>query len=213
MRIALENVIPSFLEPEKIQRSEVWNKNIEIHKGEKLQVVAPSGSGKTSLVHFLYGLRNDFTGSIYYNKKNISGFTHEHYAELRSNTISVIFQDLRLFTEQTVFENIEIKKALKPFNAAGSIKEMAARLGIENKLNNKIKTCSYGEQQRVAIIRALQQPYDFLIMDEPFSHLDENNREIACGLIEEETKKRNAGLILGDLKIIDFFGADRVLHL
>ena len=90
---------------------------------------------------------------------------------------------------------------------------MASRLGISNKLNNQVKTCSYGEQQRIAIIRALQQPFEFLLMDEPFSHLDENNRKIATALIEEEAAKRNAGIILADLKRVEYFKADRILHL
>ena len=90
---------------------------------------------------------------------------------------------------------------------------MAATLGISNKLNNQVKTCSYGEQQRIAIIRALQQPFEFLLMDEPFSHLDENNRKIATALIEEEAAKRNAGIILADLKRVEYFKADRILHL
>ncbi|RZJ30191.1 MAG: ATP-binding cassette domain-containing protein, partial [Chryseobacterium sp.] len=57
--IRLDNVAPDFLEKEKIAQSEIWKKTIRINKGERLQIVAPSGSGKTSLVHFLYGLRKD----------------------------------------------------------------------------------------------------------------------------------------------------------
>ena len=102
---------------------------------------------------------------------------------------------------------------LNPFHPESRIAEMASQLGIGNKLNKLVKTCSYGEQQRIAIIRALQQPFDFLLMDEPFSHLDENNRKIAAALIEEEAAKRNAGVILADLKRVEYFNADEVLHL
>ena len=90
---------------------------------------------------------------------------------------------------------------------------MAAKLGIENKLNKLLRTCSYGEQQRVAIIRALQQPFEFLLMDEPFSNLDEANRKKAMELIEEEASKRNAAIILADLKKLDFFTADHIIYL
>ena len=76
-----------------------------------------------------------------------------------------------------------------------------------------VRTCSYGEQQRVAIIRALQQPFDFLLMDEPFSNLDDANRKKAMELIEEEVSKRNASIILADLKRLDFFAADRIVYL
>ena len=90
---------------------------------------------------------------------------------------------------------------------------MAKRLGIESKLGKLCSTCSYGEQQRIAIIRALQQPFNFLLLDEPFSHLDEANRKKAMELIEEETTLRKASIILADLKAIEYFKADRTFHL
>ncbi len=213
MTISLENLNPDFLEPEKIENSETWNKRLIINKGEKIQIVAPSGSGKTSFIHFLYGLRKDYSGNILFDKKNIKGFNAEDFASTRNKVCSIIFQDLRLFPDHTVFENINIKRLLNPFHSEERIKEMAARLGIENKLNKPAKTCSYGEQQRVAIIRALQQPFDFLLMDEPFSNLDEANRKKAMDLIEEEAAKRNAAIILADLKKLDFFTADRIIYL
>ncbi|MEO5942933.1 MAG: ATP-binding cassette domain-containing protein [Ferruginibacter sp.] len=213
VKISLQQVVPDFLEKEKVQQSEIWNKNISTQKGQKLQVVAPSGSGKTSLIHFLYGLRKDYKGTINYDEKDLKSFSSEGIAELRSKNISIIFQDLRLFPEHTAKENIEIKKVLDPFADVMPIEEMAAHLGINSKLSQLANTCSYGEQQRIAIIRALQQPFDFLLMDEPFSHLDETNRHKAMELIESEVAKRNAGIILADLKAIEYFKADSILHL
>ncbi|MEO8771676.1 MAG: ATP-binding cassette domain-containing protein [Ferruginibacter sp.] len=213
MVINLENVVPVFLEKEKIERSKIWGNNIQFKQGEKVQIIAPSGSGKTSLIHFLYGMRKDYTGNILFDKKNIADFSSEDLSVIRSKNISIIFQDLRLFPEHTVLKNIEIKRVLDPFHPGNPIIEMASKLGIENKLNKLVKTCSFGEQQRIAIIRALQQPFDFLLMDEPFSHLDENNRKIATSLIEEETAKRNAGIILADLKRVEHFKVNEILYL
>ena len=213
MQIALQHLSPVFLEKEKIEQSELWNKDLLFNMGEKIQLVAPSGSGKTSFIHFLYGLRNDYTGIIVFDDKNIKHFTAEETAACRCNKLSIVFQDLRLFAEHSAAENINIKKILNPYPAALSVDEMATRLGLTSKLNQAANICSYGEQQRIAIIRALQQPFDFLILDEPFSHLDEANSQKAMLLIEEEARKRNAGIILADLSEVTFFKADRLLRL
>ena len=213
MQITLQQVCPVFLEKEKTNQSQVWNNEIVFSAAEKIQLLAPSGSGKTSFIHFLYGLRKDYTGNILFDDKNIASFNAEETARCRSNRLSIVFQDLRLFADHAAFENIEVKKILQPYKDAASIKEMAQRLGIDEKLAQHAGICSYGEQQRIAIIRALQQPFDFLILDEPFSHLDEANSKKAILLIEEEVQKRNAGIILADLAAVPFFKADRTLML
>lgn len=213
MHIQLNKVVPDFIEPEKIASSEVWNHSIHFEPGERVQIVAPSGRGKTSFLHFLYGLRKDYSGDILYNDKNIHSFDTEQFSGWRQQHISVIFQDLRLFPEQTVLQNLEVKRQLAPYHPLSKITEMAARLGIGNKLDRLCKTCSYGEQQRIAIIRAMLQPFDFLLLDEPFSHLDEHNREIAMELMEEEAAARKAAIILADLRVTSYFNAKRTLSL
>ncbi len=213
MQISLQQVVPVFLEEGKTASSQLWNQTLSFTKGENIHIVAPSGSGKTSFIHFLYGLRKDYTGKILYDDNDIKNFDAEKFSTWRQQYISIIFQDLRLFTEQTVWQNLEIKRLLSPYHKESRITAMAKRLGIENKLNKLCNTCSYGEQQRIAIIRSLQQPFDFLLLDEPFSHLDENNRQIAMQLMEEEAAERKAAIILTDLKKIEYFSFERVLYL
>ena len=213
MQIKLQQVIPVFIEKEKTDHSKLWGQDIVFDKSSNVQIIAPSGSGKTSLVHFLYGLRKDYSGTILYDRDDIRDFDAERFSGWRQNHISVIFQDLRLFGEQTVFENINIKRILSPFHREDKIHSMAERLGIGNKITKPLKTCSYGEQQRIAIIRSLMQPFDFLLADEPFSHLDEQNRGKAMELMQEEAAARNAGIILADLKRLDYFNAKEILHL
>ena len=213
MQIKLQQAYPTFIEEEKISGSGIWKKDIVFNTNENVQIIAPSGSGKTSLIHFLYGLRTDYNGSISLNDKDIKTFNAEDFSLYRRQHLSIVFQDLRLFTEQTVLQNLEIKRVLQPYHQQNKIEEMAGRLGIKNKLNKLSKTCSYGEQQRIAIIRSLLQPFDFLLLDEPFSHLDETNRIKAMELIEEEAKQRKASIIMADLKRIDFFKADKQMNL
>ncbi|MDQ6890568.1 MAG: ATP-binding cassette domain-containing protein [Bacteroidota bacterium] len=213
MQIDLREVVPDFIEREKMAASQVWGKNLTINKGEHLHIVAPSGSGKTSLMHFIYGLRKDFSGIILYDDLPIKKLSTEGFSSFRQNKISIIFQDLRLFQGQTVRENLEIKRALNPFHEAVAIEEMATRLGIRSKLDKPAITCSYGEQQRIAIIRSLMQPFDFLLLDEPYSHLDDANRIKAMELIYEECEKRNAAMVFADLKLLDFLKGEKVVML
>lgn len=213
MQLKVQQLLPAYFSKENNSGSGIWGKDLIFAKGEMIKIVAPSGSGKTSLIHFLYGLRKEYNGSVFYNDKNISDLNAEDLSEYRSTNMSIVFQDLRLFPDQTFFENIEIKRQLNPFHPAEKIKEMAERLGIGNKLQSKCKICSYGEQQRIAIIRALMQPFDFLLLDEPFSHLDNANAQKAMELMLEESNKRNACMIFADLERIDYFPYTRLFHL
>ena len=213
MQITLQKILPVFFNAADVSHSQVWNQQIVFDTTANTHIIAPSGSGKTSLIHFLYGLRTDFSGEIKYADMSIKDFDKEKKATLRQQTISIVFQDLRLFPDQTVYENIAIKRLLSPFHPVDQIAAMASRLGIQNKLQQLCGTCSYGEQQRIAIIRALQQPFQYLLLDEPFSNLDEANREKAMELIQEEATARKASIILADLKKIDYFNAGSILNL
>lgn len=213
MQLEINNLLPVYFPETRKQTSEIWGKNLQFNSGDFVKIVAPSGSGKTSLMHFLYGLRQDYSGTIAYGEKPIKNFTAEDFAIQRKDQVSIVLQDLRLLPQQTVYENLFIKHQLNPYHGVEKIKEMAERLGIGSKLNSKCSTCSYGEQQRVAIIRSLLQPFHFLLLDEPFSHLDNNNSELAMQLMIEEAKARNAAIIFADLERIEFFPFTKLYHL
>jgi putative ABC transport system ATP-binding protein len=213
MELTLEAIFPVYFDSEKAAGSEVWGKSLQFQKGDYVKIVAPSGSGKTSLMHFIYGMRSEYSGNISYNKKNIKGFGIEDFSRYRKDHLSIVFQDLKLFPEQTVMENIELKRQLNPFHPKERISEMANKLGIGDKLQSQSRICSYGEQQRIAIIRALMQPFDLLLLDEPFSHLDNQNSQLAMELILEESRNRNAAIIFADLERIDYFPYKQLYHL
>jgi ABC-type lipoprotein export system ATPase subunit len=213
MQLALRHLLPTYFPDTATQTSEIWGKDLVFEKGAFIKIVAPSGSGKSSLISFLYGTRNDYNGTISYSGKNFNQFSIEELAGHRKDHISIVFQDMKLFADQTVQQNLEIKRQLNPYHPAEKIKEMTARLGIGDKLQYKCSTCSYGEQQRIAIIRSLMQPFDILLLDEPFSHLDKNNSEKAMQLMLEEARARNASIVFVDLERSAIFPFTQLYHL
>ncbi len=207
MQIKLHNIVPIPLR-EKLTKgsSDIWNKQIVFEPNQFVKIIAPSGTGKTTLVHQLYALRKDYVGDIFYQDKNIKTLNAEEIAVYRQQQISIIFQDLRLLPQLTALENIELKRKIYPaFVSETEMYNMIETLGISHILQQSANICSYGEQQRIAIVRALMQPFNVLIMDEPFSHLDYSNTTKAAALITEACVKRSASFILTDLEADNIF--------
>ncbi|SDC61095.1 ATP-binding cassette domain-containing protein [Niabella drilacis] len=213
MKLEIKNLLPTYFEEERKSTSEIWGKERSFSNGDLVNIVAPSGTGKTSLVHFLYKMRESYTGSISYDGKPLKQFSREAIAALRKDQVSIILQDMRLFEAQTILENLEIKRQLSPYHPQERIIEMARQLGVDHRLNALAQNCSYGEQQRAVIIRALLQPFDVLLMDEPFSHLDNANAKKATALILEEAARRKALVIFAELEKADHFPATHLYHL
>ena len=214
MQLSLQGVVPVPLR-EKVNnyKSAIWKNTVVLNKGSFIFVQAPSGTGKTTLIHILYGLRKDYEGEVKWDNLSLQKIDNETLADLRTKNISVIFQDMRLFPELTAWENIEIKLKLTNSVNEEQAKEWLERLGLKDKVNAMANTLSYGEQQRVAIVRALLQPFEWLLMDEPFSHLDKANTTKAISLISEVVKKHNAGMVLADLDENNFFSYTQTIVL
>jgi ABC-type lipoprotein export system ATPase subunit len=214
MQLNINNVVPIPLrEKPNTSNSAIWNRDFKLTDPEYVFIQAPSGTGKTTLMHVLYGIRTDYTGTVNWGSHNLMSAGNETLSALRSKDISIIFQDMRLFPQLTAGENLEIKRKLTNTVSVDEVMDWMDRLGIKNKYNSLASTLSYGEQQRLAIIRALLQPFSWLLMDEPFSHLDHVNIEKAAALIAEVVKKNNAGLILADLEDNNYFNYNRKLAL
>jgi putative ABC transport system ATP-binding protein len=216
MLIQLHHLIPLPLRDKFQHRdSDIWNKEVHFKPGQFVKIKAPSGTGKTTLIHYLYHVRYDYAGKVLVNGKPWQDYDGETLAAMRQQQVSIIFQDLRLFEQLSAFENIELKRVMlpTPYCSREKVAEMAERLQVTHVLQQSGRTLSYGERQRIAIIRALVQPFQWLFMDEPFSHLDEDNARRAAALIAEECRARQAGFILTDLDNDTRFNYDLNLHL
>ena len=179
--------------------SALWQQDLSWQSGAHIFVQAPSGTGKTTLIHMLYGLRADYEGSVIWGNQPLKDMDAEDISLLRREHISVIFQDMRLFPQLTTWENLEIKRVLTNTVSVYEVRAWMEQLGITDLADRLATTLSYGEQQRVAIIRALLQPFQWLLMDEPFSHLDKANTALATHLIAERVAHNHASFLLADL--------------
>ncbi len=194
--INLQQTLPNvFAERESIV-SEVWKKNLEFRKGEIYLIEADSGTGKSSLCSYIYGYRNDYQGTFKFDKENIRNLSVSKWVDVRKHSLSMLFQELRLFSELTALENIQLKNSLTGYKSKKEIVTLFEAMGIDDKYNSKVGKLSFGQQQRVAFIRSLCQPFDFIFLDEPISHLDETNGQIMGDLLMQEVKQQGAGVIV-----------------
>lgn len=198
--ITLHGVIPEVFAthrdaPVVESGSQVWLQDITFSRPNHYLVAAHSGTGKSSLCSFIYGNRNDYEGEILFNGKDIRRFGTKEWARLRQESIALLPQEMRIFPELTVRENIDIKNRLTGFKSAEEIERMIERLEIADKIDVPARLLSIGQQQRVAIVRTLCQPFTFLLLDEPVSHLDECNNRIVAAMVEEEATRQGAAII------------------
>ena len=199
MKITLNNVMPAPLASIAHSDKSIWGNFIELNDGKKIMLNASSGKGKSTFTTTTIGLRNDYSGDITYDNRNIASFSPTEWAEIRQSKVAVVFQDLQLFPKFTVKENLLVKNNLTNVFSEMEIIQMLEDLEIDDKWTQQCGLLSMGQQQRVAIIRALIQPFNWLIMDEPFSHLDKGNTERCLQMIHNRTIDQNAGFVLTSL--------------
>lgn len=195
-QIHLDNVLPEVFAQRDNLSSEVWKQQLTFNKGHLYLVEADSGMGKSTFCSYVIGYRHDYTGRISFDNDDTHKFRMTDWIRIRRRHISHLFQELRLFPELTAYENVEIKNKLTNFKSKKEITDWFDALGIGDKLDAKIGHMSFGQQQRVAMIRALVQPFDFILADEPISHLDDTNSSAMGDIMMSEAKRQGAGVIV-----------------
>ena len=195
-RIHLRQTLPQVFADRDAITSVVWHRDITFHKGKRYLIEAASGTGKSSLCSYVYGYRNDYQGIINFDERNIRSLSVNDWTDIRKHSLSILFQELRIFPELTAIENIQLKNRLTNFKKRKEVLTLLEEIGIADKVNEKAGKLSFGQQQRVAFIRSLCQPFDFIFLDEPISHLDDENGTIMGRLLTEEASRQGAGIIV-----------------
>ncbi len=195
-KIVFDNVIPHVFAQQQNLGSDIWKSNASFEKGKLYLVEAESGKGKSTFCSYVLGYRHDYEGRVMFDNDETKAYKVKDWVNLRKTHLAYLFQELRLFPELTAMENIEIKNKLTNFKERKEIMEWFDRLGIADKVDTKLGHMSFGQQQRVAMARALVQPFDFLLADEPVSHLDDRNSAIMADIMMAEAKRQGAGVII-----------------
>lgn len=198
--ITLRQVLPCVFkgmeDSERIRTSRIWEvPSFTFAKGCKICIQAESGCGKSSLLSFIFGNRDDYSGRILFDGADIRAFSVGRWCDIRTRAIALLPQEMRLFPELTAMQNISIKNDMTRHKSHSEILALLDRLGIADKRDALAGRLSIGQQQRVAIIRTLCQPFDFIFLDEPVSHLDQANNRIVAEIVEEEAGRQGAGIV------------------
>ncbi len=162
--------------------------NLTVEKGDFLGIVGASGSGKSTLLNLMAGLDTPSAGEIYFQEKPLSGRSRKELASYRSQNSGIIFQSFNLLHHRTALANVEMGlyfSKLSPQKRKEKAKAMLVKLGLEKRLDHRPVDLSGGEQQRVAVARALVKEPDILFADEPTGNLDKKNSEQICNLLKE----------------------------
>lgn len=211
--IHLQQTLPQVFAARNAIVSDVWHRDITFNKGKRYLIEAASGTGKSSLCSYIYGYRCDYQGIINFDERNIRSLSVNEWVDIRKYSISILFQELRIFPELTALENVQLKNRLTNFKKKKEILTLFDTLGIADKVNEKAGKLSFGQQQRVTFIRSLCQPFDFIFLDEPISHLDDENGAIMSQMLTEEAGHQGAGIIVTSIGKHLELEYDRILKL
>lgn len=197
--ITLYNLLPGVFDgmqhQSPVKDSGVWCHDLTLKRPGRYLITAESGTGKSSLCSYIYGSRRDFTGRLLFDGEDTSTFTPDRWTSLRRDSLAYLPQEMRLFPELSALENILIKNRLTDYRTQSEIMQLMQRLEIDNRADFPAGRLSVGQQQRVAIIRAICQPFSFLLLDEPVSHLDERNNATVASLVTETADANGAAVI------------------
>ncbi len=193
--IRFEGMLPEVFQNERIPESDVWKTGLVLERGEHYLIEAASGGGKSSMCSYIFGSRDDYKGKLLFDSRDVREFTISDWQEIRRRNITYLPQELDLFPELTAWENIQLKNKLTSHLSDAEIENCLEELGIASRRDYPAGRMSIGQQQRVAIIRSICQPFDFILLDEPVSHLDEDNNRIAAAIIGREAERQGAAIV------------------
>ncbi len=188
--------------------------SFEVEEGEFIAIIGPSGSGKTTILHTLAGLEKPTSGKVYFYDKSIYDMNKKDLTILRRQKIGIIYQFYNLIPTLNIEENITLPVELdKQKVDKKKLKEITTFLGIDNRRKHLPNEISGGQQQKVAIGRALMINPTIILADEPTGNLDTKSSNEIIQLLKKTNKEYNQTIIMITHNLDIAKQADRIIQI
>jgi len=199
MILKLEHISKQFQAPGREDQVTVLKDiSLTVNAGESIAVVGPSGSGKSTLLNIIGTLDSPSSGSMLFEDRDISGYSEKALAQFRNQELGFVFQLHHLLPQLTVLENVLLPTLAfdKQKNALDTATDLLHRVGLELHLDHRPAQLSGGEQQRVAVVRALINQPKLLLADEPTGSLDQDSSNSLVDLLVQLNEQDNVTLVV-----------------
>ena len=196
--LVVENVIKQFRQGDRLVNA-LNGVSIEVQQGQFLAIMGASGSGKSTLLHLMAGLAKPDEGNVVINGTNITGLNDRDLTLFRRRQIGLVFQSFNLIPTLTAEENVALPLMLEGKNGSegtGKVNELLVNLGLAERRHHRPDAMSGGEQQRVAIGRALVSDPAVILADEPTGNLDSVNSRSVCELLRDLCVIHNKTIVM-----------------
>jgi ABC-type lipoprotein export system ATPase subunit len=194
--LSISQLRKSFVSPDGERKTIVDIPAFSLEQGQQLALRGESGSGKTTFLHLIAGILGADSGSIRLGDRDIATMTEPARDRMRAESVGYIFQTFNLLQGYSCLENVLLGMAF----GAGVDRERAIgllkRVGLSERMDHRPRQLSSGQQQRVAVARALANRPKLVLADEPTGNLDHRNAREALGLIREACRENGAALLL-----------------
>ncbi|MDE0937011.1 MAG: ABC transporter ATP-binding protein [Mariniblastus sp.] len=206
--LKLNQIKKSFVQPDKKRVPILDIPEFEIESGEQVILIGPSGCGKTTMLHTIAGITQPDSGKVFLDNVELTRYSESARDRIRADKLGYVFQTFNLLPGFSAYENVILgmtfaSKKRSPERA----KALLERVGLGHRLNNKPHQLSVGEQQRVAVARALANRPSLLLADEPTANVDPGNQQQIIDLIKSscETEKIALLMVTHSMEVADQF--------
>jgi ABC-type lipoprotein export system ATPase subunit len=195
--LKLESIKKSFLQPDRQIVPILDIPAFEVARGEQVVLIGPSGCGKTTMLHIVAGITKPDTGKVFLDGVEITRYSEATRDRVRADKLGYVFQTFNLLPGFSALENVLLGMtfARKKISSQRA-RQLLETVGLGHRLHNKPSQLSVGEQQRVAVARALANQPQLLLADEPTANVDRQNQQQIVDLIRESCHKENIALLM-----------------